>query len=213
MFKIVFILAFFVLHVVASEFYINPYFLNKVEKNSISYNILKDYERFLNSIKNDNKETKIKKVNFYINQIVPRYDANNYNTDEYWATPFEFFSNIGGDCEDYVIAKMYTLEKLGIHPKDMYMNVVKEKFIGGKHMVLNLHVDKNRPQIVLDNLSSKVLPINKRVDLESVFMFNKYGFYILENFKDLKQIKKINLLTYRDFKTRNKHELILQKKK
>jgi len=213
MFKIIFILTFFILHVVASEFYINPYYLKKVEKNSIRYNILKDYERFLNSIKDKSRETKIQMVNFYINQIVSKYDANNYNADEYWATPFEFFSNIGGDCEDYVIAKMYTLKKLGISSKDMYMNVVKERFIGGDHMVLNLHVDKKSPQIVLDNLSTKVLSIDKRVDLKSVFMFNKYGFYILENFKDLKQIKKINLLAYKDFKERDKHELVLQREK
>jgi predicted transglutaminase-like cysteine proteinase len=196
---------------VAEEFYINPYYLDKLQKNSRSYKIIKHYVDFLNTIKDDDDKTKIEKVNRYINKIIPKYDAYNYKNEEYWATPFEFFSNIGGDCEDYVIAKMYSLERLGISPKIMYMSAVKEKYVGGDHMVLSLHVDKNSPPLVLDNLSTKVLPIDKRVDLELVFMFNEYGFYQLENHKKLREINRINLPAYRELQKKEKNRLILKR--
>jgi len=195
---------------VAEEFYINPYYLDKLQKNSRSYKIIKHYVNFLNTIKDDDDKTKVEKVNRYINRIIPKYDAYNYKNEEYWATPFEFFSNAGGDCEDYVIAKMYSLKRLGISPKIMYMSAVKEKYVGGDHMVLSLHVDKNSPPLVLDNLSTKVLPIDKRIDLELVFMFNEYGFYQLENHKKLREINKINLPAYKNLKSRDIKNLILK---
>ncbi|HIP45683.1 MAG TPA: hypothetical protein EYG93_10225 [Sulfurospirillum arcachonense] len=209
--KYIFIGLLFCTHLIAEEFYINPYYLDKLQKNSRSYKIIKHYVNFLNTIKDDDDKSKIEKVNRYINKIIPKYDANNYKNEEYWATPFEFFSNIGGDCEDYVIAKMYSLERLGISPKIMYMSAVKEKYAGGDHMVLSLHVDRNSSPIVLDNLSTRVLPIDKRVDLELVFMFNEYGFYQLENHKKLREINRINLPAYKKFKSRDSENLILKR--
>ncbi len=209
MFKIALLLAFFVNSIVAEEFYINPYYLDKLKIDSRSYKIIKHYVDFLNSIKNDDEKTKVEKVNHYINSIIPKYDAYNYSSDEYWATPFEFFSNASGDCEDYVIAKMYSLKMLGVSSKTMYMSVVKDKYTGGDHMVLSLHVEHNNSFLVLDNLSTKVLPIDKRVDLKVVFMFNEYGFYQLENYKRQRKINKINLPAYNKFKKRDSKKLIL----
>ena len=207
--KCIFIGLFLCVHLIAGEFYINPYFLNKLKKDSKSYKIINHYVAFLNEIQNYDDKIKVEKVNWYINKIIPKYDAYNYNNQEYWATPFEFFSNAGGDCEDYVIAKMYSLEKLGISKKNMYISAVKEKFIGANHMVLSFQIDKNTPPLVLDNLSTRVLPIDKRIDLEPVFMFNEYGFYKLENHKKLIEIKKINLPAYEKLKEKEKRNLVL----
>jgi len=209
MLKIVLFLALFISSIVAEEFYINPYYLDKLKKDSRSYKILKHYASFLNTIKAEDDKTKIQKVNLYINKIVPRYDSYNYKNEEYWATPFEFFSSAGGDCEDYVIAKMYSLEQLGISPKIMYMSAVKEKYRGGNHMVLSLHVDKNTPPLVLDNLSTRVLPIDKRVDLELMFMFNENGFFKLTNRQKIIRIKQINISAYKELQLKDKNTLIL----
>ena len=86
---------------------------------------------------------------------------------------------------------MHSLEILGFSSKDMFMGVVKEKYTGGNHMVLALHIDKNSPPLILDNLSIKILPIDNRVDLELLFMLNRHGFFRLENYKKLIEIKKI----------------------
>lgn len=195
----------------SKEFYLNPHFEKQLKKDTNSYNIIKDYVGFLNTISTLDRNTQIKKVNNYINAIIPRYDAYNYKNEEYWATPFEFFMKGGGDCEDYVIAKKYTLELMEIPPESMYYSVVKEKYIGGDHMVLSLHVKKNNSFLVLDNLSTKVLTFDKRIDLEPVFIFNKKGFYKFdEKWKAIK-INKINIPSYNEMKTRYMKTLILVK--
>ncbi len=211
MFKILFVLALFLSFTLAEEFYINPYYLNKLKKDSKSYRIIEHYVNFLNSIKDEDDKIKIKKVNLYINKIVPKYDNYNYKNDEYWATPFEFFSNAGGDCEDYAIAKMYSLKILGINPQIMYMSAVKDKYTGGNHMVLSLRVDKNKPPLILDNLSSKVLSLDKRVDLKLMFIFNKDGFFNLSNYKKLVKIDKLQLPAYEKLKEKYKKQLILRR--
>ena len=187
--KFFLIITLFLTNLIADEFYINPYYLDKIKINSKSHKI----------------------INHYINRINPRYDAYNYKNEEYWASTFEFLSSAGGDCEDYVIAKMYSLKMLGIPTENMYMSAVKEKFTGGDHMVLALHVDKNSSFLLLDNLSTKVLPISTRVDLNLLFMFNEFGFYKLKNNNELIEIQKINLPAYKKLKKKEKNRLILKR--
>jgi predicted transglutaminase-like cysteine proteinase len=209
---IIFTLLFFC-HLWGNEFYLNPYFEAKIEKGSKSENIIKDYVRFMNTLSGLSQTQKIEKVNFYINQIVSGYDANNYKNEEHWATVFEFLSRGSGDCEDYVIAKKYSLEMLGLSSEDMYFSAVKEKFTSGDHMVLSLHVDKTKPPIILDNLSTKVLSVDKRVDLETQFLFNDTGFYKLQQYKNFQKINPINLPAYEKMKKNNQHHLLSKKQK
>lgn len=209
--KIVLLCIFFISFSFSTEFYLNPYFKNKLQKDTKSYYIINDYIKFLNSISSLNKEEQIEKVNRYVNAIVPKDDAYNYKNEEYWATPYEFFSRGGGDCEDYVIAKKYTLILLGHSRKNMYFTVVKEKYIGRDHMVLGLHVKNDNTFKVLDNLSRKVLSLNKRIDLKPIFLFNDDNFYRFNKKHIFVKINKINIPAYNDLKKRNYKELILVK--
>jgi len=193
----------------SKEFYLNPYFENQLKNDEKISHILKDYVKFLNKISTLDKKIQIEKVNNYINAIVPKYDAYNYRKEEYWATPFEFLSNAGGDCEDYVIAKKYTLGLMGIPSEDMTFSVVKEKYSGGYHMVLSLHVDKNNSFLILDNLSIKILTWEKRIDLEPIFLFNRYGFYRFDEKRHIKEIEQINIPAYKKMRERDKRTLIL----
>jgi len=195
----------------SSQFYLNPYFEKKIANNTKSYNILNNYVNFLNQISSFTKTQKIERINNYINAIVPRYDAYNYKNEDYWATPFEFFSHGGGDCEDYVIAKQYTLALLGIPKENMYFHVVEDRYTGGYHMVLTLYKEKENSYMVLDNLSTIILPWKKRVDLKSSFLFNEKGFYKLNQHLNLINIKRKNIPAYNRMKSNAKQPLILYK--
>ena len=195
----------------SSQFYLNPYFEKKVINNTKSYNILNNYVQFLNQISSFNNSQKIERVNNYINAIIPRYDAYNYSNEDYWASPFEFFSHGGGDCEDYVIAKQYTLTLLGIPKEDMYYHVVEDRYTGGYHMVLTLHKKKQNSYVVLDNLSTIILPWQKRVDLKSSFLFNQKGFYRFNQNLNLINIKRKSIPAYNRMQYNAKHPLILIK--
>jgi len=211
MIKSIVLMFVFLSYLFSSQFYLNPYFEKKVANTTKSYNILNNYLHFLNQISLLNKSKKIERVNNYINAIAPRHDAYNYKNEDYWATPFEFFSHAGGDCEDYVIAKQYTLTLLGIPKENMYLHVVEDRYTGGYHMVLTLHKEKQNSYVVLDNLSTITLPWKKRVDLKSSFLFNEKGFYKLNQNSNLIDIKRKNIPAYNRMKFNAQQPLILSK--
>ena len=73
---------------------------------------------------------------------------------DHWQTPLEFLANTG-DCEDFVIAKMVSLEKLGFEPSRMRMLIVKDTISAQAHAVLA--VDLPDATYILDNQSALVL--------------------------------------------------------
>ena len=164
------------------------------ESKKITTRLLR-YKDFLKQAQYFHLEKKLNRVNAYINKIRSKYDkVSNTNTKEniigdYWMTPKEFFIAGSGDCEDYAIAKFYTLKYLGVDPKKLYLSVVKVKGSSSFHMVLLYLKDKNSIPLVLDNLSWKVLPLNKRRDLTSMFAFNEVDARGFKNKKIYKKVK------------------------
>lgn len=119
---------------------------------------------------------------------MPQYDAVIKNKEEHWATPKEFLITGYGDCEDYAIIKYFTLVKLGFEKERLFLTGVKDKYSGGYHMVLSYFQDKDKSPLILDNLSFKILSLQKREDLEVDIFINSYGVFKIN--KDNKLIKK-----------------------
>ena len=152
--------------------------LQKIKKeNPISSNRIVDYTQYLTSCKSYPPNIQLNKINFYLNRLLPQYDDVINNKLDNWATPKEFLRVGYGDCEDYVIIKYYSLIKLGFDEKKLYITVVKENFHGGGHMVLCYFKTKNEPPLVLDNLSFKILSLEKRSDLSAQVFINSTGVY------------------------------------
>ena len=148
----------------------------------------------------------MKRINLYLNTLLPQYDDVIKNKLDDWATPKEFLTIGYGDCEDYVIIKYYSLIRLGFDEKKLFLTRVKEKYRGGIHMVLTYFKEKNRPPLVLDNLSFKILNLKIRRDIEAEVFINSTGVYRIT--KDFKLIKIAN--KYREFeelkiKVKNNH--------
>lgn len=154
------------------------------KKNLISNNRIIDYKKNLLNFKTLNKKKQLNKVNFYLNKLLPQYDDVIQNKENNWATPKEFLTIGYGDCEDYAIIKYYSLIKLGFDENKLFITLVKEKFRGGNHMVLTYFKTKNRPPLVLDNLSFKILDLTTREDLEAKLFINSSGVYKIN--KDFK---------------------------
>ncbi len=186
----------------AKDFKLNPNFTIKNPSPQSKY-ILKDYEKFINKIKYKKKSEQIKLINSYLNSMRARYDGKR-NVDDYWSTRGEFLSRGGGDCEDYAIAKYYTLKDLGLKDKDMCLLVVREKHSKSYHMVLGVWTNSHVP-IILDNLSFKVLPFTKRVDLIPKYCINESGYYSITK-KGKKKRLNIIFKAYKYMLKRNKYE-------
>ena len=90
----------------------------------------------------------------YVNKLwnKKRYvkDIINFRKADYWQTPYQF-SRLGGDCEDYAIAKMFTLKELGIE-NEMRLLIVNKN--GEDHCVLAL--DEGDKTWIMDNLSDRI---------------------------------------------------------
>lgn len=103
----------------------------------------------LETARNKPQMTQLTEVNRIVNGF--RYQSDQADA---WRTPLEFFAN-AGDCEDFVIAKMVSLEKLGFDPSRMRMLIVKDTISAQYHAVLA--VDMPDATYILDNQSQLVL--------------------------------------------------------
>lgn len=179
---------------------------NIAKSNIISKNRIEDYEKTITFHEKNSKNVQLKRINLYLNTLLPQYDDVIKNKLDDWATPKEFLTIGYGDCEDYVIIKYYSLIRLGFDEKKLFLTRVKEKYRGGIHMVLTYFKEKNRPPLVLDNLSFKILNLKIRRDIEAEVFINSTGVYRIT--KDFKLIKIAN--KYREFeelkiKVKNNH--------
>ena len=149
--------------------------------NPLSKKRIVDYQKNMQVISTLSKKKQLQEVNFYLNGLLPQYDAITNNKEDVWATPKEFLTVGCGDCEDYAIIKYYSLIHLGFDEKKLFLTIVQDKYTSGYHMVLSyFHTPKSSP-LVLDNLSFRILPLEKRVDLKPLLFFNSTGVYKLKN--------------------------------
>ena len=108
-------------------------------------------------------------------------DKNNWKTDDYWATPFEFLASGAGDCEDYVIAKYFTLRQLGVKKEQLKLTYARLTKTNQAHMVLSYYHKSNYVPIILDNINKKLQLSTNRTDLKEIRSFENKN--ILNKFK------------------------------
>lgn len=121
---------------------------------------------------------KLTLVNNFFNQVPYYTDLEHWGVEDYWATPFEKLTTFGGDCEDYSIAKYFTLRELGVDDGKMRITYVKALNWDEAHMVLTYAPDPRTIPLVLDNLIPEIKPATERKDLVPVYSFNVQGLWL-----------------------------------
>lgn len=142
---------------------------------------IKSWEKMMNKAKKKKTLTQLKIVNDYFNKLEYKSDLNNWKKSDYWATPLEFLSAGAGDCEDYAIAKFFTLKKLGIKEEKLKLIYTKLAKNNQAHIVLSYSHKPNFVPIILDNVNKKLQLSTKRKDL--LDMRNIENKTILEKFQ------------------------------
>lgn len=151
------------------------------ESSAIRFQAWRD---FLSSAQGGSEMERLKKVNDFFNRNV-RFvdDLANWGQNDYWATPIETLGKAQGDCEDYVIAKYFSLGLVGI-PVDKLRLVYVQARTGTSgaagsqaHMVLAYYPEPDEEPYVLDNLVGDVRLASRRPDLSPVFSFNAKGIF------------------------------------
>lgn len=123
-----------------------------------------------------NTAVQLREVNQFFNRLRFRSDRDHWQQEDYWATPIETLASNGGDCEDFAIAKYFTLRQLGVPARSMRITYVKALRLNEPHMVLTYYPDRGEP-LVLDILVPEMLPASMRPDLEPVYSFNAEGLW------------------------------------
>lgn len=114
----------------------------------------------------------LKRVNRFFNMFRFIDDIKLWGVSNYWATPIEFIGVNGGDCEDYSIAKYFTLLELGIADEKMRITMVKAVELNQYHMVLAYYETPSSMPLILDNLDGVIKPASQRNDLIPIYSFN-----------------------------------------
>ena len=123
-------------------------------------------------------------VNTFVNKNI-RFgtDLEVWEHEDYWATPLETVGRGSGDCEDFAIAKYFSLLALGVpEPKLRFVYVRALQQQGQTlrvepHMVLAYYKSPGAEPLVLDNLASIIATASQRSDLTPVFSFNQEGYF------------------------------------
>ena len=140
---------------------------------------LHDWQNLYQALRNKDEDEKLRAVNHFFNNAVNYVsDEEHWGQKDYWATPYESLTTHGADCEDFVIAKYYTLKELGVEVEKLRITYVKALRINQAHMVLTYFPTPDAIPLVLDNLIGKIYPANRRKDLEPVYSFNASGMWL-----------------------------------
>jgi predicted transglutaminase-like cysteine proteinase len=142
------------------------------------------WQSMMDVVKDKSSDDKIKRVNEFFNRRITWGDDQAiWSQLDYWATPIDTLGRGMGDCEDFAIAKYYTLVNLGIPVAKLRLVYVKAKngngTSGGEqaHMVLAYYPSPESEPMIMDNMITDIRPASRRPDLMPVFSFNSEGIY------------------------------------
>lgn len=146
---------------------------------------LRDWRDVLGRVSSTTDNDKLRSVNDFFNRrVLFQEDTVVWSQLDYWATPLETLGKGAGDCEDFAIAKYFSLIELGVPAVRMRLTYVRAR-IGGPgssitqaHMVLSYYVQPEAEPLILDNLIGDIRPAGRRPDLTPVFSFNGDGVWM-----------------------------------
>ncbi len=140
---------------------------------------IEQWQQLIDTAKNLPEKEKLVQVNQFFNQRIEFIaDIYLWSVNDYWATPLEFLSKGAGDCEDFSIAKYFTLLEVGVAEEKMRLTYVKAVKLNQAHMVLTYFPSPRAIPLVLDNLIPQIKPANQRTDLLPVYSFNGTGLWL-----------------------------------
>ena len=126
---------------------------------------------------------RLQAVNQFFNRRIQfREDIEVWGQADYWASPVEMLDKGLGDCEDFAMAKYFSLLSLGMPTAKLRLVYVRAQ-LGGPggvvqaHMVLAYYAQPQAEPLILDNLISELRPASRRPDLTPVFSFNSDGLW------------------------------------
>lgn len=142
------------------------------------------WQQLVQSLGSASDIDRLRHVNYFFNrQTRAVEDPEAWGQPEYWATPMETLGRGAGDCEDFAIAKYFTLLEAGVAPDKLRLIYVRARIgisdatVNQAHMVLAYYPQPEAEPLLLDNLIADIKPASRRPDLIPVFSFSREGVF------------------------------------
>ncbi len=141
-----------------------------------------DWRRLLGDHLGSEDQKKLAQVNDFFNKSI-QYESDDllWGQEDYWASPVETVGRGKGDCEDFAIAKFFTLVAMGVPEANLRLMYVRQLTVDVPHMVLLYFKDPKAMPLVLDNYDDRIMLANKRPDLKPIYSFNGEGLWLAKS--------------------------------
>lgn len=150
--------------------------------SAISDARLSSWHNLLGQNPHDDERAQLQRVNDFINRSVTFVsDQQAWGIDDYWATPAQTLLLGQGDCEDFAIAKYFSLVRMGVPSDKLRLTFVKALTQNQAHMVLAYYPTPSAQPLILDNLDTRIRPASERADLLPVYSFNNHGVFLAKS--------------------------------
>ncbi|OLQ93610.1 sulfate adenylyltransferase [Vibrio panuliri] len=144
------------------------------------------------------------RVNQFFNQLNFVNDDKLWGKNDYWATPLEFLGSNAGDCEDFTIAKYFSLLELGVSDKKLRLIYVKALSLNQFHMVLAYYSHPAAEPLILDNINPEIMTATKRRDLLPIYSFNGSNLWLMKSKNGQLAGKSSRLSLWNDLRARER---------
>jgi predicted transglutaminase-like cysteine proteinase len=136
---------------------------------------LREWMAFIRENRGRDRRAQIDAVNSYMNDKRYIIDPVNWGIPDYWASPLQFMMR-NGDCEDYAIAKYFSLRALGFHPSSLRVVVLQDMNLRVAHAILV--VNFGGQALVLDNQVRSVVEASAIHHYRPIYSINEQYWWL-----------------------------------
>ncbi|MEZ5529046.1 MAG: transglutaminase-like cysteine peptidase [Porticoccaceae bacterium] len=167
------------------------------------------WQDMINEYQGSEDIERLRAVNNFFNEAHFINDIDLWQKNDYWATPLEFLAKDAGDCEDFSIAKYFTLKEMGLNISKLRITYVKATLLNQAHMVLAYYETPTAVPLILDNINKRILPASERSDLRPIYSFNADSLWLSRTRNEqLKAGKPDQLGLWKDLNRRMQLEML-----
>lgn len=134
-----------------------------------------EWQDLLTRIEGMSWAEKIAAVNRFMNEATYITDIRNWGIADYWASVREFLRK-DGDCEDYAIAKYYSLKAIGLDTSAMRVVVVEDTNLQTAHAVLAVTLGDET--MILDNQMPDTVKATSILHYRPIYSINEQAWWL-----------------------------------
>ena len=136
---------------------------------------MREWLAFLATLRGKDPRAQLDAVNDYMNKAPYITDPVNWRVADYWSAPLGFLTK-DGDCEDYAIAKYFSLRWLGWPVAALRIVVLQDLNLRVAHAILVAYLDGHA--LVLDNQIHEVVDASAIHHYRPIYSINEQHWWL-----------------------------------